>query len=421
MHPYRALALLPALAMLALAGCTEAVPPLIEEPLPMSLPSAPGSIGPRLSRGHGETVLLSWMERAETGATLRVAELGDDRWLAARDVVGDPNMFVNWADLPSVTAMGEDHWVAHGLTYSANLTYSYDISLIQSQDAGHSWSAPIIPHDDGTPTEHGFVSMWPGDTVGIDAIGMIWLDGRHMGSEADSGDGGMTLRAAFVDEANKLSGEQEIDGLVCDCCQTDVAVSSGGPIAVYRDRTPEEIRDISLSRYLDGHWQAGEAFSNDGWEINACPVNGPAIAAADELVAVAWFTAAGGNPRVQIRVSKNGGQQFGEAVLVAEKDVLGHVDIAYIGDASFAVSWLANSGELNDVLVRSVTATGALGNVKNVARTAVGRTVPQMVEHRRRLIFAWSDTRDGQSHLASVSAGIVFAEQRKVSPLKLWW
>lgn len=386
----------------------------------MSMPATPGSLGPRLSRGHGDEILLSWMEPAESGATLRVAELGPDRWQAARDVVGDPRMFVNWADLPSVTVMRENLWVAHWLTYSADLVYSYDIAVVQSQDAGHNWSAPISPHDDGTTTEHGFVSLWPGDAVGVDGAGLIWLDGRNMADES-SDTGGMTLRAGFVDMAGQLSGEQEIDGLVCECCQTDVAVASSGPLAVYRNRTSDEIRDIYLSRFLDGRWQAGEAFSNDGWTFEACPVNGPAIAAAEKLVAVAWFTAAGGKPRVQIRLSNNGGEQFGEALVLADKNVLGHVDIAYIGDASFAVSWLANEGELNDILVRSVTVTGILGNVKKVARTAVSATVPQMVEHRGRLFFAWTDTLDGRSHLASVSAGIVFAEQRKVSPLKLWW
>ena len=395
------------LAALLLAGCEEPVPPVYEEPYPMPLAAGQNSLGPRTTVGASGEILLSWMERRDEGALLRAAQLDANGWINTVDIVEDPRMFVNWADLPSATSIGGGHWVAHWLSYSADLTYSYDVLVAQSQDGGKSWSEPVLPHNDGTPTEHGFVSMWPADN----SVGMIWLDGRKTVSDItdDPRATGMTLRAARIDADGALHDEQLVDNFVCDCCQTDIAVSETGPIAVYRDRSLAEIRDISISRYVDGSWQRGEAFSNDGWKITGCPVNGPAIAADGKLVAVAWFTAAKDSPRVSVRISTDGGKSFGDTILIASAKVKGHVDVSYVGDSSFAVSWVQKGDDLDDIRVRSVTTKGALGRIKTVGRTGAARSVPQMVFSDGELIFAWTDKAKDQTRLVSVRVEIAYA------------
>ena len=74
---------------------------------------------------------------------------------------------------------------------------------------------------------------------------------------------GMTLRAAVVDADQATRAEQLVDDLICDCCQTDVAVATSGPVAVYRDRSPHEIRDIYVTRLLDGKWQTGKPVASN--------------------------------------------------------------------------------------------------------------------------------------------------------------
>src|SRR5699024_4896904 len=137
--------------------------------------------------------------------------------------------------------------------------YAYDVALARSRDGGASWTPPVVVHDDNTRTEHGFVSMWPqGDSL----LGIAWLDGRatagagdaqardahagHDGGHAASapGDGAMSLRAALFDGAMEPVLESTLDTRVCDCCQTDVAVTAKGPLLVYRGRSPDEIRDV---------------------------------------------------------------------------------------------------------------------------------------------------------------------------------
>ena len=59
--------------------------------------------------------------------------------------------------------------------------------------------------------------------------------------------------------------------MVCECCQTSMAISGDIPIVVYRDRSEGEIRDIYYSRYIDSNWTEPHPIHNDGWEINGCP------------------------------------------------------------------------------------------------------------------------------------------------------
>ena len=391
-----------------LFGCAKPVPPLFQEPVPYSSPSGPAALGQRLTAGPTGDVLLSWIDRDEVGGTLRVSRLGDSGWSEPRVVTSDPKMFVNWADFPSVTALGGGRWIAHWLRYSADLVYSYDVVVSHSTDSGATWSPPVSPHADGTPTEHGFVSLWPAS----DVTGLVWLDGRKTGNEHadDPMASGMTLRAATIDHEGGINAEQEIDALVCDCCQTDIAVATSGPIVVYRDRTPGEIRDISISRYVDGRWQPPQALSNDGWEIAGCPVNGPAIAAHGDLVAVAWFTAARNSPIVKARISKNGGKTFGDTIIIDTGRPLGHVDVTYIGDSSFAISWMKHGDRLHDILLRSLTSEGELSLYKTAGRTAVSHNVPQMVEQDGKLIMAWTDRIRDESRIGAVSLEINYAE-----------
>ncbi len=64
--------------------------------------------------------------------------------------------------------------VAHWLQKSAASTYAYDVRLSYSTDDGKTWSPSFTPHHDGTPTEHGFASLFP---MG-EGFGLVWLDGR---------------------------------------------------------------------------------------------------------------------------------------------------------------------------------------------------------------------------------------------------
>ena len=389
-----------------LAACTDADPAVFGEPVPLTVPAGSKVVGPRFAAGPDGRVVLSWMQRGESGATLRFSTLELGKWQAVVDVVTDPSMFVNWADLPSVTPLGNNHWVAHWLSKSADSTYAYDVLLAQSLDQGQSWSDPVRPHEDGTPTEHGFVSIHgQGDSVAL-----LWLDGRKTVNEAtdDPRATSMTLRSALVGPDGEVSQKQLVDEIVCDCCQTGVAISSDGPIAVYRDRTVDEIRDIYVSRFSNGAWEPGTPIANDGWEIAGCPVNGPAIDAQGDLVAIAWFSAANGNPVVRAALSSNGGRTFKTPVEIASRGSSGHVGIAIIDRHSVAVSWVESDNRgTNAINIRSVTTAGQLGRVRTVGRTDLIRLYPQMIRSEDMLILAWTDEIIDDPEIVSIRVPIL--------------
>lgn len=381
-------AIIPALLALLLGGCSNGPDVTTTERfITLASPAADGSSAPHLALTPAGDVVMSWLEpAAEKGHALKFATLEGERWSPARSPAGGSDWFINWSDFPSVTPVTANDWVAHWLVKQPGGTYSYDIALSISRDAGATWAKPLTPHDDGTPTEHGFVTLFPWDA----GFGAVWLDGRK--TKLDPG--GMTLRYARFGFDGTIGENGEIDELVCDCCATDVAVATAGPIATYRNRTADEIRDIAVSRYADGAWQAPVIVGNDGWRIPGCPVNGSTIAARGERVVVAWYTAPNRQRRVQLAWSSDGGRSFAEPVLIEAGEVRGNVDVDLLADDLAVVSWTAKTGdEPGEIRMRRAPYRGEPGPVQLIAKSTVGRGsgFPQMIHGRDGLVYAWTE------------------------------
>ena len=144
-------------------------------------------------------------------------------------------------------------------------------------------------------------------------------------------------------------------------------------IVAYRDRSPSEVRDIYYVRRENGKWSAPRAIHEDGWEITACPVNGPSIAADGRRVALAWYTEAQDRPRVQIAFSPDAGATFGKPVQVDDGQPVGRVDVLMLADGSALVCWLSGTMEKGAIKVRRVRADGTLDAISTVAETDLAR------------------------------------------------
>jgi hypothetical protein len=363
-------------------------------------PTGPGSRYPNLAGGDETPLVMSWLHpEGADRYSLRYATWQGDRWGEYATVRSGSGWFVNWADFPSVVPLDARNWAAHWLEQRPDNVYSYDVRLAVTRDAGANWSDPVSPHDDGTPTEHGFVSLVRDGK----ALQAIWLDGRNTGGghEDESGHGAsdagaMTLRTTtLAEDGRRIGPDLELDGRVCDCCQTDVARTSEGLIVVYRDRGTGEVRDIGVVRLVDGQWSAPATVHADGWKVDACPVNGPAVDADGKRVAVAWFTAAD-QPRVRVAFSDDAGRSFGPAVEVAGGQVTGRVDVVLIDRGRAVVSWLRQSGEAAEIVARPFDQAGPAGVEAIIASSTVQRSsgFPQMVRAGPELVFAWTESSD---------------------------
>lgn len=357
-------------------------------------PAGPGSAGPNLVAAEDGRVYLSWIEPLDTNRhALRFAFRTEAGWSTPRTIAQGNNWFVNWADFPSLTVLGDGTLAAHWLAKSGPSTYAYDVHIAFSKDGGDTWGKSIIPHRDGTQTEHGFVSLLPWGNTQLLAV---WLDGRYFELDrAGAGNGPtseMTLRYGILTAEGQIVDEGELDDRVCECCQTSATLTSNGVLVAYRDRSPEEIRDISVVRYRPGGWTPPRTVHADGWEIPGCPVNGPAVAAQGPNVAIAWYTAAGDSPVVRIAFSKDSGETFGEPVRVDDGNPVGRVDVLLLEEGSALVSWIEHTAQGGEIRVRRVGPSGSAGPSLTVATSSAGRAsgFPRMVRERQRIVFAWT-------------------------------
>lgn len=378
-------------------------------PREVESPAGPASELPYLSTGQDGEILLSWVEHTGPGDTVRLRYAGwrDGRWGEARDISQGDDWFVNWADFPSVVGSGGDAVAAHWLHKVPGNIYSYDVNISLKKDS--VWTEPIIPHGDGTATEHGFVSMIPREDGSLLAL---WLDGRRTAGRADDEyfdlDKAMTLRSALIGPDGTVSAGQRVDSAVCDCCQTDLAAIPGGAIAAYRDRTAGEIRDIAVSRYVDGMWSEGRIVHSDGWKIGGCPVNGPALASSDSTVVLAWYTGADDRHRVRAAISGDAGRTFGPPVELNTGTPLGRVDAAITSNGKIFVSWMERQeGEEATFVVREI-GSGEPSPPLTVAGMDPSRSsgFPRMTASGTRLLFAWTHTgEESQVRTARMDTG----------------
>ncbi len=318
-----------------------------------------GSHLPRLNKSQNQ-LLLSYVNSSHSKIdTLAIYAFEDDQWIGPNLETYGENWFINWADFPSVVPvdsfMKSSYYFYHWLQYSGEGTYDYDIiGYIQYPMA---LTFPGKLHLDSITAEHGFLSSaaLPDGTLQVS-----WLDGRFtkqdLGAAAGAdkvekqadhhghGDGAMTLRTANLPFGN---GETELDHRVCDCCNTATVATDSLVMVAYRDRSEHEIRDIAYvinaSKPVENsEWSTPKLVHADNWEINGCPVNGPALAAnAKGDIAIVWYTAANEDARLQFARYDVANDRFSAPTLLDDDDPLGRVDIQLAEDGTAFVTGLA--------------------------------------------------------------------------------
>ena len=382
------------IALIILAGCSsgDRTAPAAARVTLLTSPAGPQSGEPFLAGDPSGTVHMTWLEKTgDSTHAVRYARLTGETWSQPTTVVERRDLFVNWADYPSVIATPSGRLLVHWLQRSGAGRYAYDVRIAQSSDSGKTWSEGSVLHTDRSAAEHGFVALWaaPGDSVRG-----AWLDGRHMtGGEGGHGKGAMSMQSVSVASTGALGAEQPLDLRTCDCCQVAATVAASGPVVAYRDRTEDEIRDIAVVRLVDGKWTSPSIVHADAWHIEACPVNGPALAAHGDTVAIAWFTGAQDTARVHVAFSVDGGQRFASPVRVDGGTPAGRVGISLDENGDALVSWLERvPPEDAEVRVRRVARSGEMGAPLTISRTKAARAsgFPRIVRRGDALLAAWT-------------------------------
>ena len=158
-----------------------------------------------------------------------------------------------------------------------------------------------------------------------------------------------------------------------------------------------------MTRYDGAKWTPPALVNRDVWKINGCPINGPAIDARGQEVAISWFTAANGAGRSFAAFSSDGGRTFSAPIRVDDEGSTGRVQIALVGDGAAVVSWVELGKGPSELKVRRITKTGTR-SPPTLITIGVGTQFPRMAAARSEVVFAWTENSRGLSRLRTARA-----------------
>src|SRR5215475_2148051 len=186
-----------------------------------------------------------------------------------------------------------------------------EIRFARSIDGGKTFSPAITINSDvaGEPAGHAFQS------IAVDRRGRVyvaWIDERNKRQEDR---GAEIWLAVSADRGRTFSRDHRILTDVCECCRTNLQIDAAGNLYLsYRvvPRSGPMYRDIIIARSRDGGKTfARTAVSEDRWEINGCPVDGPSFSLNSRgAITVVWFMGGGERPGLYYATSTNGGKTF---------------------------------------------------------------------------------------------------------------
>lgn len=352
-------------------------------------PAGTSAAQPWIATDSDGVLYLSWIEAYENNEhKFLFSRYENATWTPPEVISIGNNWFVNWADLPGILPLPNGNLIAWYLVRNSASIYGYDI-LMRIRDPINGWSEPFSPHEDGTPTQHGFVSMTPVHQ----GILTAWLDGRetelssHHNHEEE---GGMTLRSAITNEQGLITEAHLIDGLVCSCCPTSITKTSDGWLLAYRNRTKDEIRDIYLARFDGQTWSEPYPLYNDGWVMWGCPVNGPSVDAVKDNVVAGWYTAAYDKHSVRVAFSDDGGKTFDNPIIVDESLPVGRVSVSMIDDKRALLSWMGTHKETQTLNKAIIDRNGNMKMLKTLhLQSPAARMAPKMIRSNSTIYSVW--------------------------------
>jgi hypothetical protein len=227
------------------------------------------------------------------------------------------------------------------------------IRLSRSSDGGRTFTPAQYAHNPEFSGARGWESL----AVGPDgAAHAVWLDGRDAARK-------MAEAAAHSGMAHKGQPPQDLyhgtiaaDGRitesliangVCFCCKTAVAVDARGVVyAAWRHIFPGSMRDIAFATSTNG----GRSFaplvrvSEDKWELNGCPEDGPTLAVDPAgVIHIAWATVINdAEPQKALfYATSRDGQTFSARARlpVAATATPGHPQLTLTADGGVAIAW----------------------------------------------------------------------------------
>jgi hypothetical protein len=275
------------------------------------------------------------------------------------------------------------------------------VRVSRSTDGGRTFSAARSIHDATVSGARGWESMASGPDGAVHAV---WLDGRDaerkMAEEkAHSGMAHKGQPPQDVYHAILSADGRRVDTMiasgVCFCCKTAVAVGAGGRVyAAWRHIFPGSMRDIAFARSSDGgrHFDELVRVSEDKWELNGCPEDGPALAVDRAgVIHITWATLVNeGEPQKAIfyATSKDGKAFSPRARLPTSGITPGHPQMTLVSGGGVAIVWDETVDGLRRIASSRVSSSGSIRPAQVLSGTE-SSSHPVIVQSAGQLLVAW--------------------------------
>jgi len=339
---------------------------------------------PFFAKAPDGSLYASWIDNlAEQGHAFRYARWNDTAWGKPETIAQGKGWFVNWADFPSLAVLPDGSMMAHWLTRNATGgKYGYGIRIAKKSANTNQWREVHSMSLDQKEDYAGFLTFLPNAAAAV-----------YLGPTGE-GEHRKTVRFVSFSPDGSVSKDRQLDGDVCSCCQTAIGATSKGLIAAYRDHLPGEIRDIAITRQIDGVWSQPKTLNPDGWKINGCPTDGPSIASRNNEVGITWLTRAQEKPRIQIAISRDAGATFPKLLRVDDGNPLGRPSLTALDDDTYLALWLEKSGDDKvEIRLRKISVDGSISASLLIATAPLGRAAgfPKLAVVGRQVLVAWRD------------------------------
>jgi hypothetical protein len=356
------------------AGCggERTTPSVSAEAAPITLAVSGRTNAAASVAALGQTVAAVWTASVDSTSDIYISVSRDggktfDAPARVNDVAGDARASGEQAARVAVVP-GHTIHVAWPARHDGRSVIRY----AASKDAGRTFSSAITIAGDGATGARGWHSL----AIGYDgAVHTAWLDGRNaapspmtrIARDADRTDRQGTrltghVHGAAAAKPKRSDGgprqdifhaswkgagdrvEHPVQSNVCFCCKTAVATSGELVYVAWRHIYPESLRDIAVARSTDNGATFGAPIrvSEDGWKIDACPDDGPAMVADGHGgIHIAWPTLAPGEtPRKGIFYSRLANDTFAPRLRLDTGDAdPAHPQIASDEHTNVAVVW----------------------------------------------------------------------------------
>jgi hypothetical protein len=282
------------------------------------------------------------------------------------------------------------------------------IQWARSSDAGATFTAATPVPGSVAKGSRGWQS------VAVDSSGRVlvmWLDHRDVPAMAmghEHGGAGHPTSGAKEDPTERAgfsklyfaslsdTGARPITQSVCYCCKTSLVAKGSSVYGVWRHVYPGTQRDIAFTVSRDGGrtFSSPTRVSQDGWKIDGCPENGPAVAVdGADRIHVSWVTPPDGKsdtPLGLFYATSTDGRVFAPRLRIPTDGPAAHTQIVARGDSSVILAWDEMTGTKRNV---------------GLARVGPGATDSTMITR----VWPAGTVAGGWPVLASSSGGFVVA------------